>query len=124
MRTRTPEQKAAQKAYDAARYAANPERVKKFSLAWAAANPEKRRASARKTRRKRAGIVDATDERRIGPCEICQRPADPLHLDHDHATGRIRGWLCYNCNHGLGSFRDSIPNLKAAITYLENSNAK
>ena len=120
----TPEQKARKQAYDKARYQTRKARVAEFSARWAAANPEKKRASARKTRRKRAGIIDATDERRVGPCEICSRPANPLHLDHDHATGLSRGWLCYNCNHGLGSFRDSVPNLRAAILYLEKSNAR
>lgn len=41
-----------------------------------------------------------------------------LHVDHCHTTGKIRGLLCSQCNTGLGSFKDSIENLKSAIRYL------
>lgn len=41
------------------------------------------------------------------------------HLDHDHKTGKIRKFLCTNCNRGLGSFHDSKEKLMKAISYLE-----
>ena len=53
-----------------------------------------------------------------GVCAICGRP-DPEHVDHSHETGAVRGILCFNCNGGLGQFRDSIDALLAAATYLE-----
>jgi hypothetical protein len=40
-------------------------------------------------------------------------------LDHDHSTEKFRGWICGNCNVGLGRFNDDIINLKNAIKYLE-----
>jgi hypothetical protein len=52
-----------------------------------------------------------------GVCAICARP-DPDHVDHDHATGTVRGILCFNCNGGLGQFRDGPELLAAAIEYL------
>jgi Recombination endonuclease VII len=62
-------------------------------------------------------------------CAICGRHESLLpHLvgiwkrlviDHDHATGKIRGLLCQTCNHGLGAFADSIPTLRSAIRYLQ-----
>jgi hypothetical protein len=53
-----------------------------------------------------------------GVCPICGR-ADPEHVDHSHETGEVRGILCFNCNGGLGQFRDSIDALLAAAQYLE-----
>ncbi|MER5701995.1 endonuclease VII domain-containing protein [Micromonospora sp. NPDC002296] len=55
-----------------------------------------------------------------GACAICGG-ADPQHLDHDHRTGWVRGILCFNCNGGLGQFRDSPTRLARAITYLRGT---
>ncbi|MEV4663083.1 endonuclease VII domain-containing protein [Micromonospora echinofusca] len=55
-----------------------------------------------------------------GVCAICGTP-DPQHLDHDHRTGWVRGILCFNCNGGLGQFRDDQSRLAGAITYLRGT---
>lgn len=34
-------------------------------------------------------------------CELCGR-TDALCIDHDHATGAVRGCLCVTCNVGVG----------------------
>lgn len=58
-----------------------------------------------------------------GVCAICEKPdtskKQKLHVDHNHATGHVRGLLCHNCNVGLGAFRDSEPSLLKAIDYLK-----
>lgn len=52
-----------------------------------------------------------------GLCAICrERPAK--HVDHDHASGAIRGILCFSCNRGLGKFRDDPHIIRRAIQYL------
>jgi len=61
-----------------------------------------------------------------GRCGICLAPPAPRrhhHIDHDHATGRVRGLLCHSCNVALGHFRDNPHLLARAIEYLENTNA-
>ena len=51
-------------------------------------------------------------------CDCCKRKADVLCLDHNHITESFRGWLCINCNSGLGKFGDSVELLTKAIAYL------
>lgn len=55
-------------------------------------------------------------------CYICLRHKSefikPLAVDHDHLTNKVRGLLCYNCNVGLGLFKDNIQAFKRAIKYL------
>lgn len=41
-----------------------------------------------------------------GLCAICGEPPmvghnKKLHIDHDHATGKVRGLLCMHCNHSI-----------------------
>ena len=55
-----------------------------------------------------------------GKCWICQNKKD-LVVDHDHATGEVRGLLCNLCNTSLGGFKDEISSLERAILYLSKS---
>lgn len=59
-------------------------------------------------------------EEQDNKCAICRLMTSyELHIDHDHSTGKIRGLLCRECNHGLGNFRDDPIRLIAAAHYLE-----
>ena len=60
--------------------------------------------------------------RTVGPpaaaCEICRSEGSTV-LDHDHVTGKFRGWLCSRCNLGLGKLGDDIAGVRRGIAYLE-----
>lgn len=53
-------------------------------------------------------------------CEICsQRPEGRwLVLDHDHATGALRGTLCDGCNRGIGHADDNDETLVRLRDYV------
>lgn len=90
-----------------------PERRKNYDL----------RASYGITYEEAKGILDSQG----GKCAICQKQLEFIlgigkvaqpSIDHDHGTGRIRGILCHNCNHGLGHFHDDPSILSQARAYL------
>lgn len=67
-----------------------------------------------------------------GRCAICgtddtsaptRHPTAPkrFRVDHNHTTGEVRGLLCNSCNLGLGSFKDNVSHLAAAITYIRKT---
>jgi hypothetical protein len=51
-------------------------------------------------------------------CECCGR-ITTLWLDHSHASGEFRGFVCRNCNVGMGMLGDSTPGLQRALSYLQ-----
>ena len=82
--------------------------------------------AASKRRRKFGTDGRALWESQRGLCAICKVDLMTLtpkhrHLDHDHITKKVRGWLCYNCNHMIGKAKDDPARLQAAIKYLEAS---
>ena len=61
----------------------------------------------------------AMRERQKNVCGICKTPGKPLCVDHCHATGKVRGLLCRDCNLGLGNYKDNPVFTRAATAYLE-----
>ena len=67
-----------------------------------------------------------------GVCAICKRPEQQpwrkgrspkkLTVDHDHATGKVRGLLCQKCNSILGYAEDEPLRLIEAAHYLGRAN--
>ncbi|MFJ3233170.1 endonuclease VII domain-containing protein [Streptomyces sp. NPDC086787] len=50
--------------------------------------------------------------------------ASPVHVDHCHKTGRVRGVLCFNCNSAIGKLGDSPDAVRRAAAYPEGTSWK
>ena len=61
-------------------------------------------------------------------CAICgiheENTTKKLAVDHDHKTNRVRGYLCNNCNRGIGLLKDDVEVMKRAIVYLERTHSQ
>jgi hypothetical protein len=96
---------------------------------WRKQNPEKwRTIQARRTNTYLSQVVGITwqDYERLykeqeGRCKICKKWSERLHIDHNHASGRFRGLLCFSCNAGIGLFGDNVLWLMRAVLYLKGS---
>ena len=84
---------------------------------------ERQAANARNVsaQRKRKQAQQATRPKPL-VCESCGHPPSrTIHFDHDHGTGKFRGWLCHHCNTALGLLRDDPERIKALLNYLERN---
>ncbi|MGE0844214.1 MAG: endonuclease VII domain-containing protein [Candidatus Nanopelagicales bacterium] len=90
-------------------------------------DPEKARLKERIRTLRRYGLTPETyEELRAAQedrCAICRTDTpggrgELWHVDHDHATGAVRGLLCHMCNVGIGNLRDDPAILRRAADYL------
>jgi hypothetical protein len=49
-----------------------------------------------------------------GECAICGL----VGVDHDHATGAVRGILCFRCNAAIGQLDDEPDRARGLAEYL------
>lgn len=62
---------------------------------------------------------DALFTKQGGVCASCnKRQKQPLHVDHDHKTGMVRGLLCSGCNTALGHLQDSPVIIQSLLHYV------
>lgn len=84
-----------------------------------AAHPERKLAT---TLRQRYGLTiaqyEAMKASQQNKCFIC-RETKPLVIDHNHATGKVRGLLCCRCNTLCGFLEKSWSLVPAAILYTK-----
>ena len=64
-------------------------------------------------------------KRQDNRCALCKTELhnehiNGLHVDHDHETGKVRGLLCGECNHGVGHIERLVQSngLERVMTYL------
>ena len=95
-----------------------------------------RRSECKPCRKTRRGISvkDRSEFERLNPrptvgdtfgCPVCQRiftirNNQSVNLDHDNETGEIRGWICNDCNTGMGKMNDNINTLARAIAWIKS----
>lgn len=123
-----PGRKVAQALKDKERYWSNQPKAVSRARQWVLENPEKARASYLKRRYgSTAEEIDSMLVGQLGACAICGIVPDPqadfkgdrvLHIDHDHATGKVRGLLCRKHNTAIGLFQDDPVLLYRAGDYL------
>jgi hypothetical protein len=112
------------KAKSQAYRAANREKLNARSRAYTAAHPSRQLATQRAYKYGlSADAFEALRAAQQNKCAICRMEfsSEPrqTHVDHDHATGKVRALLCEPCNHGLGNFKESETTLLAAVEYLQ-----
>ena len=103
-----------------------------YAKRWRLANPQLRKKHDRTKELKRLGSTIESFEQLLkdqkGKCAICclnfkEEEKKPV-LDHDHATGAIRGILCQSCNMQLGHIEKqrikSFTFFNEAIEYLKS----
>jgi hypothetical protein len=83
-----------------------------------ASNPEKWRLYEY-TRRENI-LTEKAGRPRPEICEVCGAN-EKIVYDHDHATGKFRGWICFSCNTALGHARDNVEVLYKLIDYLKKN---
>ena len=127
------QQSEKRKAYKAAWYQANKDRLQGYRVKWRKKFPDNNRRYFRNRHLiKKYGITQDQYEvlykQQGGICAICGGMPDitrhgitRLAIDHDHATGKIRGLLCNNCNAGMGIIGDTVEHLERAAEYLKRA---
>jgi Recombination endonuclease VII len=100
-----------------------------YNAKWQKEHPDRMARYRRNSKLKHYGLTEdeylAIIEAAGGRCEICRtdKPGGKRirfwMIDHDHATGDVRGILCENCNRALGMMQDDPDRLRAAAAYLE-----
>lgn len=69
------------------------------------------------------GEFEALKAAQAALCPICvtDLPSNErIHVDHCHATGRVRGLLCGPCNQAIGLFKEDASRMGRAIVYVRS----
>ena len=106
--------------------ASDPERKRQRDAEYRRNQENRARTRQRRLRQKYGISADEYDRllaSQGGGCAICggvetDSRSRELPVDHDHATGAVRGILCDPCNRVLGLFGDDPATVRRAVRYL------
>jgi hypothetical protein len=108
---------------------ANPEPFRRRSREYHHAHRQERLLAMREWKRKKVyglspELFEEMFQKQGYSCAICKKNISNStrnqHVDHDHATGKVRGILCSCCNVGIGQFEDDIRRMELAISYIKS----
>ena len=107
-----------------ARYATDPEyraTVLARNAANRAKNLDKYLDAQRKKNWKKLGVEPTRPMPEL--CELCDGKPNGyrnrvLFMEHDHSTGKFRGWTCNNCNMAIGLLKDNPELCEKIAQYL------
>lgn len=108
------------------------ESIRAAQRAYYRRNISARQATTRRSRLKRQFGITPEDydlmlAAQAGGCALCGAIESDsykdrrFYVDHDHASGAIRGLLCGPCNLGIGQLKDDPCLLRAAAEYIERN---
>lgn len=111
------------------------EKASEYLRYWAAVSripmdPDNKRHTTDYLIKKQFKYREEQRKKQSGVCAVCGEDekktyrgfAPDLCLDHDHKDMTLRGLLCYDCNRGLGCFRDDLQILENVKNYLRLPN--
>ncbi len=100
-------------------YQKNRKRALEYQRKFRASHPEHYRAAVRIASRKYLyGEITRPEPEHCEACGIhFSSTKKGSCVDHDHSTGKFRGWLCSSCNLALGHLEDSKDRIARLLHY-------
>ena len=105
----------------------NPERYRDYQAQYRTRDDYKQKMRDGHLRRTFGISVDDYErmlEEQGGGCAICGAPEPEgrsLHVDHHHASGEVRGLVCFTCDAAIGQLKDDQALVLRAADYLAGS---
>jgi hypothetical protein len=112
-----------------------PEHIEQRKKKWLEENKERKKRVDRAYHLKRYSLTPEEFDRLVlqsaGKCPICGvtfgtngLKGDGAVVDHDHATGKVRGIICNACNRGIGQFSEDTDVMLNAVKWLQNAKSR
>lgn len=79
------------------------------------------KARRRERRHSRHGTIPIRPMPEFCECRGCIPGKKGLVIEHCHKTNKFRGWVCNNCNTGIGMLGDTVEGLMHAVEYLRRA---